>query len=192
MTTALTKVSGIGPSTAKVLTENGFESAQQLADTTILQLSKVPGFSTARASRTIKAANALLSVSADASAISSTNANAAQVTMQQPRAVKKAVPRTTDSTPVPVTDTKADTDTNESAVELVTGKDQKKAAKKAKKAAKKAKKAAMKAKKAAMKAKKAAKKAAKKVAKKAVKVKKKAAKAKKKAKKKAQSRKNKK
>ena len=111
MTTALTKVSGIGPSTAKVLTENGFESAQQLADTTIVQLSKVPGFSAARASRTIKAANALLSVSADASAISTTTTttkpNAAQTTMRQRRIAKKPASMASSSAPVSATATKA-------------------------------------------------------------------------------------
>jgi hypothetical protein len=194
MTTALTKISGIGPSTAKVLTENAFESAQQLADTTIALLSKVPGFSAVRASRTIKAANALLSVSVDASAISTIKTNATQTTMQQRRPEKKPAPGVADSASVPATDTKADADTNEPEVEEGTGKEQgkaaKRAAKKVKRAAKKVKRVAKKVKKAekVKKAKKAAKKAAKKVAK----AKKKAAKAKKKAKTKARSKKNKK
>ena len=176
MTTALTKIPGIGPSTAKVLTENGFKSARQLADTTIAQLSKVPGFSTARASRTIKAANAMLSVSADASAsaiaTTTTKPNAAQTTMRQRRIAKKPASRATSSAPVSVSDTKAEADTKEPVEEEMTGKEQEKAAKKAakkaeKKAAKKAKKAAKKAKKAAKKVKKAAKKAKRAAAKKA-------------------------
>ena len=66
MSIALTRIPGIGPSTAKILIENGFKSAQQLADSTIAQLAAVPGFGAARASRTINAAIASLSVSGGA------------------------------------------------------------------------------------------------------------------------------
>ena len=142
MTIALTKIPGIGPSTAKILTENGFESAQQLADTTITLLSKVPGFSAVRASRTIKAANAQLLVSADASAISISKARATQTAMRQQRTAEKPASRAAGSASVPATGARADADMKESEVEKKTRKAQKKAEKAAKKAAKKAKKKA--------------------------------------------------
>ncbi|MDC1286670.1 helix-hairpin-helix domain-containing protein [Gammaproteobacteria bacterium] len=187
MTTALTKISGIGPSTAKVLTENGFNSARQLADTTIAQLSRVPGFSTARASRTIQAANALLAVSADASAITTTKAHTTQTTIQQRRVAKIPAPEATRSVSVAGTEVAADTKQPE------VGDMAEKAQKAEKKAEKATKKAVKKAKKVEKAAKKAAEKAAKKAAKKAKKAKKAAKKAKKaKAKKKTKSKKNKK
>ena len=100
MTIALTRIPGIGPSTAKVLAENGFKSAQQLAGTTIAQLAKVPGFGTARASRAINAAIELLAAAGDSTA------KAAQTTKRPRRAAQKPAPR-------PTTGTKADTDTKE-------------------------------------------------------------------------------
>jgi len=181
MTTTLNQIPGIGPSTVKVLTENGFDSAQQIADTTIAQLSRVPGFGAARASRTIKAANEVLSVSTDASTTATTEATAAQTTIRQRRIAKKPVPKVTRSASATGTDTKVAAATKESEIEEMAKKAKKAALKLAKKAKKEAKKEAKKVKQAAKKVKQAAKKVAK-AAKKAAK----------KAKKKTQSKKNKK
>ncbi len=53
---AITKVSGIGPSTAKILAENGITSAQELAGVTVAELVKVPGFGADRARKAIDSA----------------------------------------------------------------------------------------------------------------------------------------
>ena len=191
MTIALTQIPGIGPSTAKVLAENDFKSAQQLASTTIAQLTKVPGFGAVRASRAINAAIEFLAAADDSAA------KAAQTTKRPRRTAQKPAPKLTKSTSIPTTGAKADTDTKEPEMKKLTKKEQEKLKKaKAKKAA--AKKAAAKkaaAKKAAAKKAAAKKAAAKKAAAKKAKAKKaaeKKAKAKKAAAKKAKSKKSKK
>ncbi len=106
MTISLTLIPGIGSSTAKVLTENGFEFVHQLASSTITQLTKVPGFGTARADRVINAAIKLLTAADDSTA------KAAQTTQGPQRTDQKLEPRPNESISIP--DTKTDTDTKES------------------------------------------------------------------------------
>ena len=180
MTIALSGISGIGPNTAKVLMENGFKSANDIAQATIAQLIGVPGFSTARASRTIKAANELFCASADAAAPADTVQSTTQPAPRQQQTAKKPVPKSP-------SDSTADNDTKETEIKDMTenepeelGKTKVKEAKKAEKAEKAAAKKAKKAEKAAAKK---AKKAEKAAAKKAKKAKKAAAKKAKKAKK---------
>jgi hypothetical protein len=83
MESALTTIPGIGSSTAKILMEHGFKSLPEIAAATIAQVAAVPGFSTIRAGRIIKAANNLLSASADG------DARAAQTTTSPRRAAPK-------------------------------------------------------------------------------------------------------
>jgi hypothetical protein len=129
MTIALSEISGIGPGTAKVLMENGFKSANDIAQATVEQLIGVPGFSTARASRTIKAANELLSASADAAHSSTT-----QPAPPQRQTAKKPVPKSPSGTTV-------DNDTKKTEIIQMTEKEQKELQKEEKAAAKSAKKA---------------------------------------------------
>jgi hypothetical protein len=130
MTIALSRIPGIGPSTATALMEKGFKTANEIALATIAQLSSVPGFSTVRAGRTIKAAGELLSASADAA--NSTT----QAAPNQRRTAKKPIPKSP-------TSTTADNNTKETEMKKLTKKEQEKLKKaKAKKAA--AKKAAAK------------------------------------------------
>ncbi len=60
MATPVSKVSGIGPHTANVLLEHGYSSAESLAKTKIVDLTRVPGFGMARARKVIAAAQALI------------------------------------------------------------------------------------------------------------------------------------
>ena len=60
MSTPLTDVSGIGPSTAEILQAHGIESAEALATASISEITAVPGFSDFRATRVQEAAAALL------------------------------------------------------------------------------------------------------------------------------------
>jgi hypothetical protein len=60
MTVTITKISGIGTKTAEILTKHGFETVKAIAGSTVEKLSSVPGFGSARARTTIKAATALL------------------------------------------------------------------------------------------------------------------------------------
>ena len=55
----LEDIPGIGPQTAKVLAEHGFADAAGIARATVDALAAVPGFSEARAKRTIDAARSL-------------------------------------------------------------------------------------------------------------------------------------
>lgn len=68
MKTTITGVAGIGPQTAKTLHEHGFNTLSAVAAATIEQLSRVPGFSTTRASRVIRAANELIATSTTSTA----------------------------------------------------------------------------------------------------------------------------
>ena len=61
MATSILSIKGIGPAAAATLATHGFNSAEELAAATIEQLSQVPGFSQARAQRTIADAAAALS-----------------------------------------------------------------------------------------------------------------------------------
>lgn len=56
MSTPLTEVPGIGPSTAEVLQANGFDSAETLAASTLEKISEVPGFGASRATAVLEAA----------------------------------------------------------------------------------------------------------------------------------------
>ena len=56
----ITSIKGIGPNSAKILTENGFASVKDIAGATVEQLQAVPGFGAVRAALTIKAAARLL------------------------------------------------------------------------------------------------------------------------------------
>ena len=60
MSTHLTAVSGIGPAAAGLLEKHGIASAEQLAQTTVDALSKVPGFGPARAATVLAAARTAL------------------------------------------------------------------------------------------------------------------------------------
>lgn len=60
MSTPLTAVSGIGPAAAGLLEKHGIASAEQLAQATVEELTKVPGFGTSRATTVIAAARAAL------------------------------------------------------------------------------------------------------------------------------------
>ena len=56
----ITSIKGIGPSSAKILKENGFASVKDIAGATVEQLQGVPGFGAVRAALTIKDAARLL------------------------------------------------------------------------------------------------------------------------------------
>ena len=56
MATQLTEIAGIGSTTAHILKNHGFKTVKSIADATIGKLSAVPGFSAARAQKTIDAA----------------------------------------------------------------------------------------------------------------------------------------
>lgn len=62
MATLITKVWGIGSQTAVILAENGYQSAEDLAATTEMDLTKVPGFGPARAERIIESARSLVDI----------------------------------------------------------------------------------------------------------------------------------
>ena len=67
MKTAISDVPGIGPASEKILVENGFKTLRGLAGATVEKLGNVPGFSSIRATKVIKAANELLATTGDAS-----------------------------------------------------------------------------------------------------------------------------
>ncbi|MFT4604214.1 MAG: hypothetical protein ACI9W4_000943 [Rhodothermales bacterium] len=164
MSKTLTQISGVGPGTAKLLAEHGLTSLSEISSASIERLSAVPGFSSLRAGRVIKAAKELLSAPA-------------KVAVKAPKATPKPRRTARKSTPkAPIGTASADTVKPEAAKEA-----------KEKEKAKLKKATAKKAKKAAAKKAKAEKAAAKKKAKKAA-----AKKAKKKAKKKAAAKKAKK
>ncbi len=56
MPTPITKIQGIGPFTAKALSEKGFRSLEDIAASDVAALSKVTGFGDIRASQTIASA----------------------------------------------------------------------------------------------------------------------------------------
>lgn len=60
MAMPVTKISGVGPYTAKTLNENGYTSAEEIASSTSVSLAKVPGFGISRAKQVIAAAKDLL------------------------------------------------------------------------------------------------------------------------------------
>lgn len=60
MATSVTKISGVGPYTAKSLSENGYTSAEEIVSSTPALLAKVPGFGISRAKQVIAAAKDLL------------------------------------------------------------------------------------------------------------------------------------
>jgi uncharacterized membrane protein YukC len=83
MDRSLTDISGIGPATAEVLLQHGFNTIELIANTTTVQLIKVPGFSVIRANTTIQ--NALVLV---APAISDAEKTNAKLSKTEPK-VKK-------------------------------------------------------------------------------------------------------
>jgi len=60
MKPVITDITGIGPAAATALSEHGFSNLKALASADVVQVSAVPGFSAARAQKTIAAAAALL------------------------------------------------------------------------------------------------------------------------------------
>jgi hypothetical protein len=60
MSTPITAIPGIGASTADLLANHGFKSAESIAATSVENLSLVPGFGEIRSANTIKAAADLL------------------------------------------------------------------------------------------------------------------------------------
>lgn len=62
MSTPLTEIPGIGPSTAEVLQAHGFDSAETLAASAVKKVSEVPGFGEIRAAAVLKAANAIVDI----------------------------------------------------------------------------------------------------------------------------------
>lgn len=66
MATSIHEVSGIGPSTAAILAENGIASAEDLAAQTVRKLSTIKTFSQKRARKVIQAAKDVLPAPAPA------------------------------------------------------------------------------------------------------------------------------
>ena len=60
MSTPITAIPGIGASTADLLANHGFKSAESIAATSVENLSLVPGFGEIRSANTIKAAAGLI------------------------------------------------------------------------------------------------------------------------------------
>ena len=60
MSTPITAIPGIGASTAELLANHGFKSAESIASTSVENLSLVPGFGEIRSANTIKAAACFL------------------------------------------------------------------------------------------------------------------------------------
>lgn len=58
----LTKIPGIGPATAKTLTDNGFASVEEIARAATEDLARVPGFGSMRAAVVITSAQTLVTV----------------------------------------------------------------------------------------------------------------------------------
>jgi len=56
----LTKIRGVGPSTAEVFKKNGFQTINDLASASIADVMAVPGFQQARAAQVIASAKAAL------------------------------------------------------------------------------------------------------------------------------------
>lgn len=57
----LTKIRGVGPSTAEVFKKNGFQSINDLASASISDVTAIPGFQEARATQVIAYAKAAMS-----------------------------------------------------------------------------------------------------------------------------------
>lgn len=55
----LSGISGVGPATARLLTESGFTSVESVARATPEELARIPGFGEARAAAVIAAAGSL-------------------------------------------------------------------------------------------------------------------------------------
>lgn len=70
MPTALTSISGIGPAAAELLKQHDFKSAEDIANTTVAQLSAVPGFGEIRSQSTINAAIELVTPAAQTEEVS--------------------------------------------------------------------------------------------------------------------------
>ena len=61
MKRSINEISGIGPSSAKILIKNGFNTIKGIAGSSVEKLSQVPGFGKIRAAKVIKAAKSLQS-----------------------------------------------------------------------------------------------------------------------------------
>tara|TARA_R110002111_G_scaffold12219_1_gene36389 strand:- start:109 stop:510 length:402 start_codon:yes stop_codon:yes gene_type:complete len=64
MSTAITDITGIGPSIAKTLAENGFHTAEDIAVTDVDTLCTIPGIGPVKAKATIAAAAAMVTFDA--------------------------------------------------------------------------------------------------------------------------------
>jgi NAD-dependent DNA ligase len=84
MNTAITGVSGIGPGTVRVLMENGFKTLEDIAGSSIAQLTAVPGFGPVRAGKVIKAASDRLSTNASSTSKAAPASTRARRTAQKP------------------------------------------------------------------------------------------------------------
>lgn len=76
---SLEEIPGIGPQTAGSLAEHGFPDVDAVAGAKVADLSAVPGFSAARAEKTIKAAKALTGTTKKAA----TKKKPVQLTLEQ-------------------------------------------------------------------------------------------------------------
>ncbi len=63
MTTSIIDIPGIGPETEKTMIDNGFNTLNDVAYSTVEMLANVPGFGEIKAGKVIQAANELLSAS---------------------------------------------------------------------------------------------------------------------------------
>ncbi|MDH3856878.1 MAG: helix-hairpin-helix domain-containing protein, partial [Gammaproteobacteria bacterium] len=63
MTTAITDIQGIGPSTGKILIKHGFKTAEGIAGAAVDKLAQVPGFGKVRSAKVIAAAKRIVSAS---------------------------------------------------------------------------------------------------------------------------------
>jgi colicin import membrane protein len=111
MNTAIIGVSGIGPGTVRVLTENGFKTLEDIAGSSIAQLAAVPGFGPARAGKVIKAASDMLSTNASGASKAASelpSANAGGTSKAAPASTRT---RRTAQKPVRQPAKPADTDT---------------------------------------------------------------------------------
>lgn len=68
MSSEITNIAGVGSTTAAVLSQHKFSTVASVANTTIEELTTVPGFSVARAEKIITAAKQLLNLAETGSA----------------------------------------------------------------------------------------------------------------------------
>jgi transcription termination factor NusA len=88
MPSKVTNISGIGSTTAAILSEHNFKSVESIAQSTVEELSAVPGFSASRADKIIIAARQLLDSKASGSGID-TDTSEADASMEPAKAESK-------------------------------------------------------------------------------------------------------